>query len=189
MRMSLVESLRALHAVRTSEVVLTTMGSAREWMKLGSHPLDFVYAPSAMGEATAVALGLALAQPARKVIACNGDGCMLMNLGSLVTIAASQPKNLLLIVFANGIYEVTGGQQTAGQHVNFGDVARGCGLSSVHEFRALDAWKAALPDLLNSAGPTFVTLHVAPVTGGDVPKSPAPPIARAKAFAQALQAR
>ena len=188
MRMSLIESLRVLHEARTSEVVLTTMGSAREWMKLGSHPLDFVYAPSAMGELPALALGLALAQPDRKVIACNGDGCMLMNLGSLATISAAAPANLLLIVFSNGIYEVTGGQQTAGQRVNYNDVAYACGILSVHEFRDLAEWKDALPGLLNATGPTFITLHVEPVVGGDVPKSPAPPIARAKGFAQALQA-
>ncbi|MBI3865602.1 MAG: hypothetical protein HY290_27330 [Planctomycetia bacterium] len=91
-RMSLVESLRVLHEVRQEQhVVLSTMGPAREWMKLGTHPLDFIYAPSAMGEAPALGLGMALAQPQRHVIVLNGDGCMLMNLGCLVTITAVAP--------------------------------------------------------------------------------------------------
>src|SRR5579864_5958699 len=113
-RMSLVESLEILKSVRTDDqVVLTTMGSAREWMKLGTHPLDFIYAPSAMGEAPALGLGMALAQPAKRVIVLNGDGCMLMNLGCLVTITAVAPPNFSLIVCDNSVYEVTGRQWTA----------------------------------------------------------------------------
>src|SRR5262249_36815683 len=63
-RISLVEALKVLHSLREErDVVLATMGAAREWMKLGTHPLDFIYAPSAMGEAPALGLGMALAQP------------------------------------------------------------------------------------------------------------------------------
>ena len=67
---------------------MTTMAAAREWQKLQKQPLDFVLVPSSMGQATALGLGIALAQPEQKVIVCNGDGSMLMNLGSLVTITA-----------------------------------------------------------------------------------------------------
>src|SRR6185369_3965414 len=134
--MLLVDSLKVLKDVRTErQVVLTTMGSAREWMKLGSHPLDFIYAPSAMGEAPDVGLGVALARPEKQVIVCNGDGCMLMNLGCLVTISAAAPPNYVLIVFDNGVYEVTGAQPTAGalaaregkDRVDFCAVAKGSG--------------------------------------------------------------
>jgi len=114
MRMSLVESLEILSAARGDDcVVLSTMSAAREWMKLGTHPLDFIYAPSAMGEAPALGLGIALSQPARKVLVLNGDGCLLMNLGCLVTITAEAPPNFHLIVFDNSVYEVTGQQLTA----------------------------------------------------------------------------
>ena len=91
-RMPLAECLAVLRACRTErDVVVSTMGSAREWMKLGSHPLDFIYAPSSMGQAPSLGLGIALAQPERRVIVCNGDGCMLMNLGCLVTVTAEAP--------------------------------------------------------------------------------------------------
>ena len=86
--MTLKQAVEVLHAVRRDEVVVTTMGSAREWQKLGKHPLDLIYVPSSMGQGTALALGIALAQPKRQVVVCNGDGSMLMNLGSLVTITA-----------------------------------------------------------------------------------------------------
>ena len=69
------------------------MGSAREWMALGpSHALDFILVPSAWGTATSIGLGLALAQPDRRVIVCSGDGSLLMNLGSLASIVAASVR-------------------------------------------------------------------------------------------------
>ncbi len=193
-QMPLPAALEVLHNIRNDQIVITTMGSAREWMKLGTHPLDFVYAPSAMGEAPAVGLGLALAQPDRQVIVCNGDGCMLMNLGSLVTVTAQAPENYVLIVFDNGGYEVTGMQQTAasldarrrGDAIDFCGTARSCGFQSVYEFDDLDAWRNGLASVLEATGPTFVLLKVAPVPGGAVPRSPAPAAGRAAGLRAAL---
>jgi thiamine pyrophosphate-dependent acetolactate synthase large subunit-like protein len=194
--MPLDESLKVLHALRSERhIVLSTMSPAREWMKLGTHALDFIYAPSAMGEAPAVGLGLALAQPEKTVVVFNGDGCLLMNLGCLVTITAEAPPNFLLIIFDNSVYEVTGQQWTAAAQearrqapaVDFCQIARGCGFSAVYEFGDLAQWRAQAPRVLAADGPVFVLLKVAPVPGGEVPRSPAPPVARALAFAAALQ--
>ena len=193
--MDLIDALNALHEVRgDTDVVVATMASAREWMNLGTHPLDFIYAPSAMGEAPALALGLALAQPQRRVVVLNGDGCMLMNLGCLVTISAAAPENLTLIVCDNSVYEVTGGQKTAaaavssaGSAVDFCQMARGAGLSSVWEFRDLDDWRREIDSVLSARGPRFILWKVAPIPGGAVPKSPAPAISRARQFAAALR--
>src|SRR5258708_11202607 len=133
-QMPLDESLKVLAADRrAADVVLSTMSAAREWMKLGAHPLDFIYAPSAMGQAPALGLGIALAQPQRRVIVLNGDGCLLMNLGCLVTITAQAPLNYLLVTFDNSVYEVTGQQLTAaasearrgGGAVDYCPIARG----------------------------------------------------------------
>ncbi|MBI5756956.1 MAG: thiamine pyrophosphate-binding protein [Planctomycetales bacterium] len=187
--MSLIESLRVLHAVRTDRhVVIPTMGSAREWMTLDSHPLDFIYAPSAMGHAPGLGLGVALARPDLQVIVCNGDGCQLMNLGCLVTTIAAAPANYVLIVFDNGVYEVTGGQATAAtdRPVDLCAIARGCGFVSVFEFADIERWRADVFHVLAAPGPTFVVLKVAPVPGGAVPKSPAPAKDRARQFAVAL---
>ncbi len=76
----LIAALTALHENRSEEIVVTAMGTAREWMTLEPHPLDFVLVPSSMGQAPSFGLGLALAQPDRQVVVCNGDGSMLMNL-------------------------------------------------------------------------------------------------------------
>jgi len=166
-RMPLVAALEVLLGLRTRQVVVTTMGATREWSKLSHHALDFHYLPSAMGHAPLLGLGLALAQPDREVIAFNGDGGMLMGLGGLVTIAAARPTNFTLIVLENGIYEVTGGQTTAGSGVvDFAAMGRAAGLVSVRDFDQLDAWRAAAAECLAMPGPRMIVLHVEPV-GGD----------------------
>jgi len=193
--MSLVEALRALHSERRDEVVVTTMGTAREWMKLPQHPLDFVLVPSSMGQATSLGLGIALAQPSRRVVVCNGDGSMLMNLGSLVTITAQSPPNFTLLLFDNGVYEITGAQPTAGNpairsgagEIDFPTIAAACGFASIYQFADVDDWRSAVRDVLAETGPTFVHLPVAPIPGGVGPKSPSPGPRRAREFAKALQ--
>jgi thiamine pyrophosphate-dependent acetolactate synthase large subunit-like protein len=165
-RMPLVPALEVLVRLRQQEIVVTTMGSAREWPKLARHPLDFHYIPSAMGEAPALGLGLALAKPSRDVLVLNGDGAMLMNLGSLVTIVASRATNITLVVLENGVYEVTGKQQTAAASaadhatVDFAGFARAAGLSSVRSFDVLDEWQREAAELLRMPGPRFVVLSV-----------------------------
>jgi phosphonopyruvate decarboxylase len=112
LRMPLTGAVAVVRQRRGPEdIVVSSMGNARAWMALGPlHELDLVLVPSAMGHATSMGLGLALAQPARRVIVLSGDGSLLMNLGSLVTIAAEAPANLVVVVFVNGVYEVTGAQ-------------------------------------------------------------------------------
>src|SRR5215475_9745562 len=78
----------------------------------GHRPQNF-YMLGSMGLACPIALGVALAQPARCVIALEGDGSLLMQLGSLATIAMLAPKNLSIIVWDNGCYQITGSQPTA----------------------------------------------------------------------------
>lgn len=182
---------------RDGDVVISTMGIAREWMTLGEHPLDWVFVPSSMGQATAFGLGLALAQPQRRIIVLNGDGSLLMNLGSLVTITAEQPANLVIVLFDNGVYEITGEQPTpgaaagrrAGDRVDFVALARACGFRSTFHFTGLEAWRAGAAAAFAAAGPSFVLLDVAPVPGGKAPRSPGPTVERARRFVVALQER
>src|SRR6476620_568111 len=107
------EALEVLAAHRGNHIVITTMTAVGMWPALSDTPLDFAYMPSAMGHGPALGQGLALAQPGRGVIVVNGDGGMLMSLGSLVTLA-NHPANVYLLVMDNELYEVTGGQRTAG---------------------------------------------------------------------------
>ncbi len=194
-RISLVESLAALHAVRRDEIVVTTMGAAREWQKLPKNALDFVLVPSSMGQATALGLGMALARPDRKVVVCNGDGSMLMNLGSLVTITAEAPPNLTVIVFDNGVYEVTGVQPTLAApplrkdaaSVDFAALARDCGFRRVWSFDEIGAWKEKVRGIIDEPGPAFVHLRVEPVLDAPMIGFPGPAPERARAFREALK--
>jgi thiamine pyrophosphate-dependent acetolactate synthase large subunit-like protein len=191
LRMQFVPALEVLVKLRREEIVVTTMGSAREWPKLSQHPLDLHYIPSAMGQAPDLGLGLALAQPQREVIVLNGDGCMLINLGCLVTIVASGAKNLTLIVFDNGIYEVTGGQRTAAAtvpatKVDFAGMAKAAGFASVAAFDSLDAWQQQAGDVLRKPGPRFVVLSVEPVGAAYQLESPGPLAQRLARFQEAL---
>ena len=88
-RIALVSALQVLHDLRRDQVIVTTMGAAREWMRLSDHPLDFHYVPSTMGGGIPLALGIALSRPGHDVIVLSGDGSLLMSLGSLVTVAAN----------------------------------------------------------------------------------------------------
>ena len=189
--MPLREALEILRAERRpGDVVITAMGSAREWMAMGPlDPLDFVYVPSSMGEAPPIGLGIALAQPRRRVIACNGDGSMLMNLGSFVTIASEAPPNLVLIVFDNGIYEVTGAQPVpaGAAGVDFATIASASGIPSVHRFSGISSWRDGAQAALGSPGPVCIVLDVAPVPGAAGPRSPGPTATRGPDFARALQ--
>lgn len=194
-RMQQMDALRALHAARRpDDVIITSMGAARDWMVLGAGPLDLPLVPSSMGTAPAIGLGIALAQPQRRVIVVNGDGAMLMNLGSLVTITAAAPTNLVLILADNGVYEVTGAQPTPGSadaradgtSVDFLGMARAAGFRSLHHWSHAAAWARHLEHVLGAQGPTFVLLDVARVPGAVGPRSPGPAPARAQALRRNL---
>ncbi len=189
-RMSQLDVLTTLHDRRGArDVVITTMTPARDWMTLAPHPLDLVFVPSAMGHATSIGLGLALAQPERRVIVCNGDGSMLMNLGSLASIAESGATNLVVLVFVNGVYEVTGSQRVpavASHGVDFAAIARGCGIRSTFTFSNLAEWRRDVDAVLHAVGPTVVHLDVAGVPGKPGPRSPGPAGERARRFMEAL---
>jgi sulfopyruvate decarboxylase subunit beta len=188
-RMSEKDAVMAVHAARGErDVVITTMSPARDWMTLPQTSLDVVFVPSAMGHATSLGLGLALAQPDRRIIVCNGDGSMLMNLGSLVSIVGAGVSNLVVLVFDNGVYEVTGSQPTPNSsRTDFAAIARGSGFPSVFEFSDLWEWQANVSRVLSTAGPVFVSLRVAPESGISGPRSPGPAGERARRLMDALR--
>ena len=184
------EALAIVHGLRgKDDVVITTMTPARDWMTMPQGPLDLVLVPSAMSHATSMGLGLALAQPERRVIVCNGDGSMVMNLGSLVSIAEARAANLTVLVFDNGTYEVTGSQRVPGAgSVNFVQLADGAGFRATFQFFDIETWRRGARNALFAPGPTFIWLRVAPLVGLPGPKSPGPAGARATAFMGAIRA-
>ena len=164
--------LEPLARLRTDEVVVATMSVVRPWAQVSDSDLDFASADSAMGHAADLALGIAMAQPRRRVLCLNGDGSMLMSLGTLVTIIASGVRNLILFVIDNGTYEITGNQPTPGA-VDFVAMAQAAGFRRAYRFDEADAYEAALPDLLCGDGPVFACLHVEPGQEGPISRSTA----------------
>ena len=162
--MPVVEALQVLIGLRQrDQIVVTNQGSARVWPKLSRQALDLHYNPSTMGGAVPLALGLAIAQPERHVLVVSGDGALLMNLGSLVTVVGAGVKNMTVVLLDNRLYEVTGGQQTpaAATGVNFAGFAQAAGFPTAVDFGDLATWKCRAADVLASPGPRMISLRVA----------------------------
>jgi thiamine pyrophosphate-dependent acetolactate synthase large subunit-like protein len=180
------QALEVLAAHRGNRIVVTTMTAVGLWPALSDTPLDFAYLPSAMGQGPDLGLGLALAQPERGVVAVNGEGSMLMNLGSLVTLA-NHPANVYLLVLDNGMYEVTGGQPTAGTgHTDFAGLARAAGIKRVYAFDTAEAWRAGAAEVLSGPGPVVVWLKVEGRLGQKTPSAPRPMAQQIARLKQAL---
>lgn len=168
------QALEILAPHRGQRIVITTMSSGGIWPSLSDTPLDFTYIPSAMGQAPPLGLGLALAQPQRGVIVLNGDGCTLMNLGCLVTLAQN-PADVYLVIFDNALYEVTGGQATAGAGLtDFAGLARAAGIRRVYSFDSADGWRNGAAEALTGPGPVVIWLKIEGRHGQKTPKAPRP---------------
>jgi phosphonopyruvate decarboxylase len=153
------ECFRALARHLNDEIVLPVYSSAFDWLAIAPRALNY-YAFGAMGLGSSHALGLALGQPDRRVIVLDGDGSLLMNLGTLVTIGAAAPKNLVHFVCRNGTYEANGGHPIPQRDVDFSGLAQAAGYAQTLDFREFEDFEAALPRLLAQDGPTFATLHI-----------------------------
>ena len=104
---------RLVAQLRREEAVIGGIGNANfDLWESGQRPQNF-YMLGSMGLTIPIALGVAIAQPKRHAIALEGDGSLLMQLGCLATVAMLKPKNLTIVVWDNGIYQITGGQKTA----------------------------------------------------------------------------
>jgi hypothetical protein len=113
-----------------------------------------------------------------------------MNLGCLVTIAEQAPPNYSLIVFNNGVYEVTGAQPIAGRgRLNFVALARAAGVRQVSHIRDIASWKAVAPRILRGPGLEFAVIDVEPITSGEIgPKAPCPMSEQIARFREAIAA-
>jgi sulfopyruvate decarboxylase subunit beta len=156
------DCIRALARHRGEAIVVATYQAAFDLMRIAPHKLNYL-SVGAMGQALSNALGLALGRPDLCVIVLDGDGSLLMNLGTLVTIAGAAPANLVHFVCENGCYEANGSHPLpGGAGLNFAGLARAAGIKDVSTFDALGAFEAALPSLLARPGPLFAALKIVP---------------------------
>lgn len=170
--LTIAQLLEPLSRHRTNQVVVTTMSVVRPWGRLSDHPLDFASADSAMGHAADLALGIALARPERKVVCLNGDGSMLMTLGTLATAVGAAATNYVLVVSDNGEFEITGHQPVAAAgRIDYADLAEAAGFREVFRFSDARAYAEAVPSILTLSGPTFVHAIVEPGEQGPISRS------------------
>jgi thiamine pyrophosphate-dependent acetolactate synthase large subunit-like protein len=114
-----------------------------------------------MGLAIPIALGVAIAQPQRHVVALEGDGSLLMQLGCLTTVAMLKPQNLTMVVWDNGIYQITGGQPTASASAaDLVAIARGAGIANAAWAADEDEFDRLFTAALQKGGPTLIAARI-----------------------------
>ncbi len=142
------------------EIVVPVYSTACDWIAIHPNELNFT-AIGAMGLASSIGLGLALGRPDRKVIILDGDGSLLMNLGSLVSIAAAAPPNLIHLVSENGTYEANGGHPIPHQGVvDFAGLAAAAGYRKTYQFSKLEDFASGIADVLAQRGPVLAALKM-----------------------------
>jgi thiamine pyrophosphate-dependent acetolactate synthase large subunit-like protein len=152
---------RLVARLNHDEAVIGGIGNTNfDLWAAGQRPQNF-YMLGSMGLACPIALGLALAQPERRVIALEGDGSLLMQLGSLSTIAMLRPKNLSIIVMDNGCYQITGAQPTATAYeADLVAIARGAGLAESHWAADENMFETLVERALSEEGPSLVAVRI-----------------------------
>lgn len=159
--------VQRLLADRAGLLVIAGLGSpAWDITAAGDSVLNFPLW-GAMGGAVAIGLGLAIAQPTRRVLVITGDGEMLMGLGSLATVAVRQPENLAIAVLDNARYGETGGQAShtapaghGGAGVDLAALARAAGIAAALSVGPNGDLDAAIAALRTATGPVFAAIRI-----------------------------
>jgi len=162
-RMNRADLMRRLAGRLTrGEAVIGGIGNTNFDLWAAGHRAQNFYMLGSMGLAVPIALGVALAQPDRKVFALEGDGSLLMQLGCLSTVAGLAPRNLAVLLFDNGAYQITGGQPTpaAAAGTDFMAVARGCGLQGAAWAADEGEFERMLDQCLAADGPHAIGLKL-----------------------------
>jgi thiamine pyrophosphate-dependent acetolactate synthase large subunit-like protein len=177
--MNRLEATRRLRALLTNEPVVASLGHpAYDLFEAGDRPENF-YTWGSMGLASSIGLGVAMAQPGRRVVVLDGDGSLLMNLGSLATIATVAPPNLVVIVWDNELYGTTGGQPTAtAQGADLAGAAQALGIPEVVTVREAAAFDSSLEQALREPGPWVIVAKVAESGTASKPPLDSPMIKR-----------
>jgi thiamine pyrophosphate-dependent acetolactate synthase large subunit-like protein len=152
---------RLVSRLKNEEAVIGGIGNSNfDLWNAGRRPQNF-YMLGSMGLAAPIAFGVALAQPQRRVFALEGDGSILMQLGSLATIAALRPRNLTIIVWDNGLYQITGSQPTAtAAAADVVEIARGAGIVQSDWASDEEDFERLVERALNGDGPWFIAARI-----------------------------
>lgn len=158
--MTLEQAISALQPLLGDAVVVHANGHiSRRSFTVDDRPGNF-YMIGSMGLASSIGLGVALSRPDRRVVIYDGDGNLLMNLGSAAIIAHTRPANLIHVVFDNGVYASTGNQPAISQSVPLEKIAEAAGYTRSVRARDAESLAAAYSDCLAIDGPTFILAEI-----------------------------
>ena len=170
-------------------VVSTTGKTSREVYEyrdiVGGHNNDFLTVGS-MGHCSQIALGIALAKPQRQVFCLDGDGSVIMHMGSLAITGTQKPKNYKHIIFNNGAHDSVGGQPTAGFSISLTKVARSCGYKMADLAVTRNEINAGLRLLKSAEGPALLEIRVRKGARADLGRPKKSPKENKKRFMEAL---
>lgn len=155
------EAIAILAEGRGDAISVVTMQSVHPWHQAGQGETLHIDASQCMGSASSIGLGLALARPDKTVMVLDGDGSLLMQLGSLVTIAGQAPENFRHFVFANGLHQSTGNQQLPGAgRFDWVALAKAAGYADAARIEKAEDLIERLPAILEAPGPSLIELVI-----------------------------
>lgn len=167
-------------------LVVTSLGNASYvWSNVCDRPENF-YLEDAMGLALPLALGLAVAQPRKRVVATEGDGGLMMHLGVLITLGSVAPKNLTVLLVNNNIHAASGGQPLTNTELDLADLARAAGIKRTENVGSLETFRGLLPSALTDEGPSVLVLATEPDVPPVTPAFPMNPPMIKQRFMDAL---
>jgi sulfopyruvate decarboxylase beta subunit len=158
---------------------------SREVFRLADRPANF-YMIGSMGVAPAIGLGVALSKPNKTVVVFDGDGNVLMGMGTLATVGALKPKNFIHVVFDNEVYGSTGNQPTVSRVVALDQVAKAAGYRHVERVREREDLVYEFKDMLKKDGPSFLLVKVTEQVE-DVDRVPLEPPEITRRFMKAIE--
>ena len=172
-------------------VVSTTGKTSREIFEIRekkgqSHQQDFLTVGS-MGHCSSIALGIALSKPEREVVCIDGDGAMLMHLGSLTSIASLKPKNFRHILMNNEVHESVGGQDTAAKNIDLSAIVGAMGPSKMFKAETTAELKTNITDFMTCVGPSFLEVKIRPGSREDLGRPTIKPVNNKKNFMRFLE--
>ena len=148
------EAIRDIMENIDDELVVCNIGfPSRELYEINDRDRNF-YMIGSMGLASSIGLGLALAKPDEDIVVIDGDGSLLMNMGSLVTVFANNPSNLTWIVIDNGAYGSTGNQDTYAQKLDLAEIAKSVGFKNSYNYEDAD-----LKEIIKSSDASFIVYN------------------------------
>ena len=152
--------IRLVEKTRGESIIAGVSPTNHELFSIKDLPTSF-YVRHSLGMVSSIGLGLALAQPDKRVIVLEGDGGILMNLGSLATISTKQPKNLTIFILDNRCFENTGCQPTSTAFQTRIDlIAKGAGIENAYRWQTIDDVESNLEEILIEEGPTVVVVEI-----------------------------